>query len=445
MKILPNNIEAEQSILGSCLIDSNSVLQAIETLVAEDFYREDNKIIFECIASLFARSKPIDIITLKEELSSIGKLEAVGGLEYIAELPEKIITTANVENYISIVKEKAITRNLINMANEIAKLGFDSTISTEQLTEIAERKVFEITQKKNTKVASKLKDLLVSCIDNLEDIAKNGKKKGIPTGFIDLDKRIGGLKKTELIILAARPAMGKSAFVLNIATHVAINEKVPVLIFNLEMGKEQLVDRIICSECFINATNYRDGDLVDDDWVKLANGLSPLSDANIFIDDTSSITISEIKAKCRKMKMEENIGLVIIDYLQLITPSNGKGSREQEVAEISRSLKILAKELKIPVIALSQLSRANEKRNGSESKRPVLSDLRDSGSIEQDADIVMFIHREDYYNKDVVEPEKKNIAEIIVAKNRSGETGTDNLLWLGEYTKFANISKRDNY
>lgn len=440
MKILPNSIEAEQSILGACLIDSDTVIQSIEMLVPEDFYREDNKIIFECISNLFAKSQPVDIITLKEELSLIGKLESVGGLEYIASLPERVITTAYVEKYINIVKEKAMTRNLINMSNEIAKLGFDTTISTEQLTEIAERKIFEITQKKNTKCASKLKDLLVSCIDNLENISKNGKKKGVPTGFIDLDKRMGGLKGSELIILAARPAMGKSAFVLNIATYVAKNEKVPVLIFNLEMGKEQLADRIICSECFINSTNYRDGTLVDSDWTKLAEGLGVLSEANIFVDDTSTITISEIRAKCRKMKMEENIGLIIIDYLQLITPNNNKGSREQEVAEISRSLKILAKELNVPVIALSQLSRANEKRNES-NKRPMLSDLRDSGSIEQDADIVMFIHREDYYNKDIVDPEKKNIAEIILAKNRAGETGTAELLWLGEYTKFVNISK----
>ena len=443
MKILPNNLEAEQSILGACMIDTNSVIQAVEILVPEDFYREDNKIIFSCIHSLFSKNQPIDIITLKEEIASIGKLEQIGGLEYIATLPEKIPTTANIEMYIKIVKDKAISRNLIEMSNEISKLGFDSTITTEQLTDIAEKKVFEITQKKNTKNASRFKDVISSCINNLEEVVKNGKKKGIPTGFIDLDKKMGGLKPTELIILAARPAMGKSAFALNIAIHVAKNEKVPVLIFNLEMGKEQLVDRIICSECFIDSVKYREGNIQDEDWTKLANGLSTLTESNIFIDDTSSLTISEIKAKCRKMKIEENIGLVIIDYLQLISPSGNKTSREQEVAEISRSLKILAKDLKIPIIALSQLSRANEKRN-SQDKRPMLSDLRDSGSIEQDADIVMFIHREDYYNKDIVEPDKKNIAEIILAKNRAGETGIENLLWIGEYTKFVNICKRDN-
>lgn len=441
MKVLPNDLEAEQSVLGSCLIDNNSITSSIETLIPEDFYREDHKIIFSCIVSLFSRNEPIDVITLKNELSSIGKVEKVGGLEYIASLPDKVPTTANVEKYIKIIKEKAIARNLINISNEIAKLGFDPTINTEELTEKAERKIFEITQKKNAKGASKLKDLLVTSVSNLEDLYNNGKKKGIPTGFISVDRRMGGLKGSELIILAARPGMGKSAFVLNIATHVAEHEKIPVLIFNLEMGKEQLTDRIICSECLIDSTKYQNGKLEEEDWVNLAGGIGKLSDANIFIDDNSSITISEIRAKCRKMQMEENIGLVIIDYLQLITPSTGKGSREQEVAEISRSLKILAKELNIPVIALSQLSRANEKRGGNDNKKPMLSDLRDSGSIEQDADIVMFIHREEYYN---LTDKNKGIAEINFAKHRAGETGTEQLLWLGKYTKFVNKSNYEN-
>lgn len=442
MKILPHDIEAEQSVLGACLIDKESLISSMEALIYENFYREDHKVLFKGISNLWAKNEPVDIITLKDEITSLGKLDSVGGLEYIASLPDRIPTTANVEKYISIVKEKATIRNLINMSNEIAKKGFDIEITADELAEIAEMRVYEITKRKNTKGISNLNELLSKCIKNLEDISINGKTKGISTGFIDLDKKTGGLKGSELIILAARPAMGKSAFALNIAVNVAHNQKIPVLIFNLEMGKEQLTDRIICSECLINATNYRDGKLQDDEWTKLATGISLLSDTKIFIDDNSTVTVSDIKAKARKMKNEEDIGLIIIDYLQLITPKSSNTNREREVAEISRALKLLAKELDIPIIALSQLSRATEKRD-SKNKRPMMSDLRDSGSIEQDADKVMFIHREGYYT-DNIEPEKKNIAEIILAKNRVGETGTAELIWMGEYTKFANKSLMDD-
>lgn len=435
--MIPNDIEAEQSVLGSCLVDLNAVTSAVETLTEEDFYRKDHKIIFKGIDNLFSKNEPIDIITLKDEISSMGQYEQVGGIEYIANLPEKVPTTANVNKYITIVKQKAIARNLINMSNEISILAFDTTTDIDELIAITEKKIFEITQKKNAKGVSKLKDLLVDSITNLENLYNNGNKKGISTGFVDIDRRMGGLRGSELIIVAARPAMGKSAFVLNIATHVAYKEKIPVLIFNLEMGKEQLTDRIICSQAYIDSKKYQDGKLDEEDWTKIAESIGPLSEANILIDDNSSITISEIRAKCMKMKMEENIGLVIIDYLQLINPSSNKMSREQEVAEISRSLKLLSKDLNIPVIALSQLSRANEKR-GSEDKRPVLSDLRDSGSIEQDADIVLFIHREEYYN---LTEENKGIAEINFAKFRRGQPGTEKLLWLGEYTKFVNMNK----
>lgn len=439
LKIMPNDVEAEQSVIGSCLIDTEAVIESINTLVENDFYREDHKIIYRCISNLFSRNEPIDIITLKDEISSIGKYEQVGGIEYIAKLPDKVPTTANVNKYIKIVKEKAIARNLINMSNEISKLAFDPTVNTDELIELSEKKIFDITQKKNIKGVSKLKDLLVESVNELEETYNKGIKKGISTGFIDIDRRMGGLKGSELIIVAARPAMGKSAFVLNIATNVAYKEKIPVLIFNLEMGKEQLTDRIICSQAMISSKKYQEGKLGEDDWNRLAESLGILSETNIFIDDNASITISEIKAKCRKMKIEENIGLVIIDYLQLINPTSNKMSREQEVAEISRSLKLLAKDLNIPIIALSQLSRANEKRNSAD-KRPMLSDLRDSGSIEQDADIVMFIHREEYYN---LTEENKGIAEINIAKFRAGQPGTEKLLWLGEYTKFANIVRNE--
>lgn len=438
MKVMPSDVEAEQSIIGSCLIDENAIIDAVEILVKDDFYREDNKIIFDCISNMHLRNEPVDIITLKNELEIRGKLEAIGGIEYIASLPDRVPTTANVEKYINIVKQKAIKRNLIDMSNEISKKSFDDMIDTEQLAEFAERKVYEITQSKSIKGASKLSDLILESINKLEDVYNNGNKKGIPTGFMDIDRRMGGLKGSELIILAARPGMGKSAFALNIATHVAKVEKIPVLIFNLEMGKDQLTDRIICSECLIDSKKYRDGKLNENDWSQLATGLGDISTADIYIDDNSSITISEIRSKCRKMQVENKIGLVIIDYLQLITPSKGKSSREQEVAEISRTLKLIAKELNIPVIALSQLSRANEKR-GDKEKRPMLSDLRDSGNIEQDADIVLFIHREDYYNATT---ENKNIAEINFAKFRAGEPGVEKLLWMGQFTRFQNLSYR---
>ena len=430
----------KQVLSGCCLIDKESVLLAIEELVPDDFYGEENKILFQCIKALFAKDIPIDIITVKDEVTSMGEYERVGGMAYIASLPDRVPTTANVGRYIKIVKDRATTRNLISMSNEISKMCFDPTVETEELSEFAEKKVFEVTQKKNIKGVSNLQDLLGEALRNLEDISKNGKRKGIPTGFIDVDRRMGGLKGSELIILAARPGMGKSAFVLNIATHVAENENIPVLIFNLEMGKEQLTDRIICSECLIDSKRYSEGKLEDEEWEKLAFGMSKLSKTPIYIDDNSSITMNDIKSKCRKMQMENNIGLVIIDYLQLITPNDRKQSREQEVAVISRDLKILAKDLNIPVIALSQLSRANEKRNTKE-KRPVLSDLRDSGSIEQDADIVMFIHREGYYDDPNMKPEDKNIAEINIAKFRAGEPGTEKLLWFGQYTKFQNLQK----
>ncbi|MBR3249462.1 MAG: replicative DNA helicase [Clostridia bacterium] len=439
MKVMPNNLEAEQSVIGACLIDEDAIMQSFEVLNKDDFYREDHKIIFGCIGSLIARNDPVDIITLKDELSSVGKLEEIGGIEYIASLPEKVPTTANVGKYINIIKEKAIKRNLINMSNEISKMSFDDMIQTDELTELAEKRIYEITQKKNIKGASKLSDLIIDSINKLEDLYNNGKKKGLSTGFIDIDRRMGGLKGSELIILAARPGMGKSAFALNIATNVAKKEKVPVLIFNLEMGKDQLTDRIICSECMIDAKKYRDGNLDEEEWVRLATNVGDISNANIFIDDNSSITVSEIRSKCRKMQMEEKIGLVIIDYLQLITPSQQSSSRDREVAEISRTLKIIAKELNIPVIALSQLSRANEKRTGKD-RRPMISDLRDSGAIEQDADIVMFIHREDYYEET---EENKNKAEINIAKFRAGEPGTEELVWQGKYTRFVNIMRNN--
>ena len=435
-KIPPHDIEAEQAVIGSMLTDKDAIMSAVETLKSEDFYREDNKIIYEAILNLYNRAEPVDIITLKTELQSMKQLEAVGGLEYIAELPDKVPTTANVEQYIKIVEEKSALRALIKTANDLISLGYDQTQDVEDILDTAERKIFDVIQNRNQKGYSAIKDILVDSFTQLEQLYNKQHITGVPTGFADLDFITAGLHKSDLVIVAARPAMGKSAFALNLATNAAVRYNTPVAIFSLEMSKEQMTNRILCSEAMVDSNKVRTGKVEDDDWQKLAEASGNLSQAQIFIDDTPGISVMEIRAKCRKMKLEKNIGMVVIDYIQLVQGSNRKGgSREQEISEISRSLKILAKEINVPVIALSQLSRSVEQRPD---HRPMLSDLRESGAIEQDADIVMFLYRDDYYNPD---SEKKNIAEVILAKHRAGSTGTVELLWLGNYTKFANLDK----
>lgn len=437
-KIPPNDIEAEQAVLGSMLTDKDAVVSAIEILKPEDFYREDNKAIYGAILNLYNRAEPVDIITLKAELVSIGKFDVIGGLEYLATLPDMAPTSANIDKYIKIVEEKSMLRNLIQTANQIISLGYDPTQEVEGIMDEAEKKIFNVMQKRNQKGYTPIKEVLVDTFEQLEKLYNQKQHiTGVPTGFSDLDYKTAGLHESDLILIAARPAMGKTAFALNLATNAAVRAKVPVAIFSLEMSKEQLVNRVLCSEAMVDSNKVRTGKVDDEDWVKLAGALGPLSESSIYIDDTPGISIMEIRAKCRKLKLEKNIGLVVIDYLQLVTGSNAKkgGSREQEISEISRSLKILAKEINVPVIALSQLSRAAEQRPD---HRPMLSDLRESGAIEQDADIVMFLYRDDYYNP---ESEKKNIAEVIIAKHRAGSTGTVELLWLGNYTKFANIEK----
>ena len=437
-KIPPHDIDAEQAVLGSMLTDKDAVAEAIETLKEEDFYRDDNKAIFEAVLNLYSKSEPVDIITLKDELESMGKFEQVGGFEYLANLPDKVPTTANVQKYIKIVEEKSLLRNLIKTANEIIDLGYSSTEDVEDIMDKAERKIFDIMQRKSQKGYTPIKDVLVESFTKLEELYNRKQHiTGVPTGFVELDYKTAGLHGSELILVAARPAMGKTAFALNIAANAALRGNVPVAIFSLEMSKDQLVNRILCGEAMVDSNKVRTGKLEEDDWVKLAGAIGPLSESEIYIDDTPGISIMEIRTKCRKLKMEKNIGLVVIDYLQLVQGSNKRsGSREQEISEISRSLKILAKEINVPVIALSQLSRAVEQRPD---HRPMLSDLRESGAIEQDADIVMFLYRDDYYNK---ESEKKDIAEVIIAKQRGGSTGTVELLWMGNYTKFVNLEKR---
>ena len=438
-KVPPHDLEAEQAIIGSMLTDKDAVISAIEVLKEEDFYREDNKAIYSAILNLYNRAEPIDIITVKAELESMGKFEQVGGLEYLAELPEKVPTTANASKYIKIVEEKSELRTLIKAANEIIETGYDPTEDVEDIMESAEKKIFNIMQKKNQKGYTQIKDVLVDSFTLLEQLYNRKQHiTGVPTGFTELDYKTAGFHGSDLILIAARPAMGKTAFALNIATNVAVKANIPVVIFSLEMSKEQLVNRILCSEAMVDSNKVRTGKLEEDDWAKLAGAIGPLSESEIYIDDTPGISVTEIRAKCRKLKLEKNIGMVVIDYLQLVQGSNSRrnGSREQEISEISRSLKILAKEIGVPVIALSQLSRAVEQRPD---HRPMLSDLRESGAIEQDADIVMFLYRDDYYNQD---SDKKDIAEVILAKHRGGSTGTVELLWLGSYTKFVNLEKR---
>lgn len=437
-KVPPHDEDAEQAVLGSMLTDNDAVMAAVEVLKEDAFYREDNKVIYKAILNLYSKSEPIDIITLKDELESMGKFEQVGGFEYLASLPDKVPTTANVQKYIKIVEEKSVLRNLIKTANEIIELGYNPTEDVEDIMDGAEKKIFDIMQSKNTKSYTPIKDVLVESFTNLEKLYNQKQHvTGVPTQFYDLDDKTAGLHGSELILVAARPAMGKTAFALNIATNAALRANVPVAIFSLEMSKDQLVNRMLCSEAMVDSNKVRTGKLDEEDWTKLAEAIGPLSEAGVYIDDTPGISVMEIRTKCRKLKMEKNIGLVVIDYLQLISGSNKRnGSREQEISEISRSLKVLAKELNVPVIALSQLSRAVEQRDD---HRPMLSDLRESGAIEQDADIVMFLYRDDYYNKESAE---KDIAEVIIAKQRGGSTGTVKLYWMGNYTKFVNIERR---
>ena len=437
-KVPPHDEDAEQAVLGSMLTDNDAVMAAVEVLKEDAFYREDNKIIYQAILNLYSKSEPIDIITLKDELESMGKFEQVGGFEYLASLPEKVQTPANAMKYIKIVEEKSTLRRLIKTANEIIELGYNPTEDVEDIMDGAEKKIFDIMQSKNTKSYTPIKDVLVESFTNLEKLYNQKQHvTGVPTQFYDLDDKTAGLHGSELILVAARPAMGKTAFALNIATNAALRANVPVAIFSLEMSKDQLVNRMLCSEAMVDSNKVRTGKLDEEDWTKLAEAIGPLSEAGVYIDDTPGISVMEIRTKCRKLKMEKNIGLVVIDYLQLISGSNKRnGSREQEISEISRSLKVLAKELNVPVIALSQLSRAVEQRDD---HRPMLSDLRESGAIEQDADIVMFLYRDDYYNKESAE---KDIAEVIIAKQRGGSTGTVKLYWMGNYTKFVNIERR---
>ncbi len=438
-RIPPHNIEAEQAVLGCMLLDADIIPTVTELIRSEDFYREDHREICEAILDITENAGPVDIITVSDQLQLRGTLDSVGGLDYLASISGAVPTTANAKHYTKIVEEKALLRKLIKASSDIASMSYDATDEAVYVLDRAEKSIFDILQKRSTQGFTHIKDVLLDTFNRLEELY-NSKSyiTGIPTGFTDLDLKTAGLQNSDLVLIAARPGMGKTAMALNIAQYAAVQKHVPVAIFNLEMSKDQLVNRMLSSEVMVDSQKMRTGKLEDDDWNKIAQALAPLSAAPIFIDDTPGISVMDIRAKCRRLKLEKNLGLVVIDYLQLMQGRGRVENRQQEVSEISRSLKILAKELNVPVVTMSQLSRGPESRND---HRPMLSDLRESGAIEQDADIVMFLYRDDYYNP---ETEKKNIAEVIIAKHRNGSTGTIELRWFGEYTKFANL-KRDEY
>lgn len=434
-RIPPHNHEAEQSVLGAIFLDPTALITASEILIPQDFYRISHQKIFQTMLDLSDHGKPIDLVTLTEELSSKKELEDVGGLSYLAELANAVPTAANVGHYAKIVEEKSILRRLIRVATSIVEDGYTREDEVEALLSEAEKKVMEVASRKNAGDFKHIKDVLVNTYDNIEQLQnRKGDVTGIPTGFKDLDKMTAGFQRNDLIIVAARPSVGKTAFALNIAQNVAIRAGENVAIFSLEMGAEQLVMRLLCAEGNIDAQALRTGALSTEDWGKLTMAMGSLSNSGIFIDDTPGVRVSELRAKCRRLAQEHGLGMILIDYLQLIQGSGKPGeNRQQEVSEISRSLKALARELKVPVIALSQLSRGVEQR---QDKRPMMSDIRESGSIEQDADIVAFLYRDDYYDK---ESENKNMIEIIIAKQRNGPTGTVTLAFKKEFNKFINI------
>ena len=437
-KVPPSSEEAEKSTLGSMLLDREAIPTAVESLEPEDFYWSKHAIIYNAICQLFDQGDPVDLVTLSEKLREEDKLEEVGGASYITSVVNSVPTAANIKHYAEIVEEKSILRNLIKTSNQISKLGYKDEGEVDDLLDQAESLIFEVSEKRSVKEFSGIKDVLMDTFDDLEELHENQEDvTGVPTGFRDLDKMTSGFQESDLIIIAARPSMGKTALALNIGQYAAVEEDTSVAIFSLEMSKSQLVQRMLCSEAQVNSHRLRTGQLRDTDWRRLSQAAGRLGESNIFIDDTPGITVMEMRAKARRIKAEHGLDLILIDYLQLMQGSGGSESRQQEVSKISRSLKGLGRELNVPVVSLSQLSRAVEQRND---KRPQLSDLRASGSIEQDADVVAFIYRDEYYNPDT---EKKGITEIIVGKQRNGPVGTVELAFQKEYTKFVDLSKRE--
>ncbi|NLG89702.1 MAG: replicative DNA helicase [Clostridiaceae bacterium] len=436
-KVPPHSIEAEQSVLGSLLLDRDLLPDITALLKSEDFYLEQHKEIYEAILDLYEQNKPVDLITVSEQLTKRGTLNRVGDYEYLSNLATAVPTTANAMHYAEIIEDKSLLRKLIHAATQIQKRSYEATEEAVDILSDAEKYIYDIVQNRNQTGLLPISDVLDITFSRLEELYnRSGEYTGIPSGFYDLDKKTAGFQKSDLILIAARPSMGKTSFALNIAAYAAVHKQVPVAIFSLEMSKEQLVSRIISSEVMIEMEKMRRGNLEDEDWKELANAIGVLSKAPIYIDDNAAISVMEIMSKCRRLKMRRGLGLIIIDYLQLMQSRRRTENRQQEISEISRSLKIMAKELEVPVIALSQLSRAPDIRTANH--RPILSDLRESGAIEQDADLVIFLYRDDYYNED---SEKKNITEVILAKHRNGSIGTIELAWIPQYTKFRNLEK----
>ncbi|APH07190.1 replicative DNA helicase [Bacillus weihaiensis] len=436
-RIPPHNIEAEQAVLGAIFLQPASLTLASEVLIPEDFYRAAHQKIYNAMLDLSDKGEPVDLVTVTTELADVNLLEEIGGVSYLSDLANSVPTAANIEYYSKIVEEKSILRRLIRTATTIAQDGYSREDEVEVVLNEAEKTIMEVAQRKNAGAFKNIKDVLVETYDNIELLHDNkGDVTGIPTGFTELDRMTAGFQRNDLIIVAARPSVGKTAFALNIAQNVATKTDENVAIFSLEMGADQLVMRMLCAEGNIDAQRLRTGSLTSDDWGKLTMAMGSLSNSGIYIDDTPGIRVSEIRSKCRRLKQEAGLGMILIDYLQLIQGSGRSDNRQQEVSEISRTLKELARELKVPVIALSQLSRGVEQR---QDKRPMMSDIRESGSIEQDADIVAFLYRDDYYDK---ESENKNIIEIIIAKQRNGPVGTVSLAFVKEYNKFVNLERR---
>ncbi|MDO7787282.1 replicative DNA helicase [Desulforamulus aquiferis] len=438
-RVPPQNIDAEQSVLGAMLLERDAIFRVMEFLKPEDFYRESHRLIYQVILELAEAGSPVDLITVTDLLRDKGDLEKIGGVTYVATLANLVPTAANAEYYARIVEEKSLTRAVISVTTRISSRGYEGAESAEELLDEAEKSILDLGQRRSSSTFVPVKDVLVTTFEDIEHIYSNrGKITGVPSGFIELDRMTNGFQKGDLVILAARPSMGKTAMAILVGQHAAIKHQVPVAVFSLEMSKEQLVQRMLCSEAMVDAHKVRTGNLADDDWGKLSEAARYLSKAPIYLDDTGAATVREMKSKARRLKAEKGLGLIIIDYMQLMSGGGKRNeNRQQEIADISRKLKGMGKELGVPVIALSQLSRAVESRTD---KRPMMSDLRESGGIEQDADVIMFIYRDEYYNQ---ESEKKGIAEVIIAKQRNGPVGTVELGFFKEYTKFVNLAKRD--
>lgn len=435
-RIPPQNLEAEESLLGSMLISGEAIPIVTEVTKSEDFYREAHQRIFQAIVSLYNRGEPADPIMVAEELKTMGVLEEVGGKPFLHTLINSVPTAANAKYYAEIVGRNALLRSLIKAGTDIAGLGYEAPENVETTLDRAESLIFNVSQRRISEKFVNIKDLLTESFEEIEKLyEKKAHVTGVPTGFIDLDHLTSGFHPSDLIVIAARPSMGKTSLALSIVANVSLQHKVPVAIFSLEMSRHQLAQRLMCAEARVEAQSLRTGNLKEEDWPKLSNAVGRLAEAPIFIDDTANITIMEVRSKARRLMARENLGLIVVDYLQLMQGDSRSENRQQEISEISRALKILGRELAVPIIAISQLSRAVEQR---QDKRPLLSDLRESGAIEQDADLVLFIYREEYYHRD---SEEKGVAEVIISKHRNGPTGMVKLAFLEHYTKFSNLAR----